>query len=134
MFVGTGLSEGWIWGTVRNAPVKLYRHDDLFFVNPSLGWVVNGYGEIWKTTNAGFTWALQFTAPEYLRCVGFVDSLTGWVGILEGDTNKILYQTSDGGATWSLVQNLPQPRPEGICGISVVNDSVVYASGRYYGP
>lgn len=134
MFAGTAFSEGWLWGTLRNAPVRTDRHDDLFFVNPWLGWVVNGGGQIWKTTNAGFTWSLQFTAGQYLRSVGFADSLSGWVGTLSGDTSRILYHTTDGGASWSPVQNIPEPRPMGICGISVVNDSVVYASGRYFGP
>lgn len=115
--------------------------DDLFFISPSTGWVLNNNyndppewpGEIWKTTDGGETWALQLTLNQYLRSIGFADSLTGWMGTIS-DTSKVLYRTTDGGESWSLVQNLPQPRPLGICGISIVNDSVMYASGRYFGP
>jgi len=132
MLADSALPQSPRWRTLPNAPVSA-RHEDVFFVNPSIGWVVNGSGQIWKTTDGGASWALQFVADAYLRSVGFTDSLTGWVGVID-DTSKVLYQTTDGGTTWSLVQNIPEPRPRGICGISVANDSVMYASGRYYGP
>ncbi len=120
------------WRTLANAPVRGTRHDDVFFTDQHIGWVVNGDGQIFKTTNGGATWQMQFTAPVYLRSVGFVNSMRGWAGTL--DSSSVLYQTTDGGTTWSLVQNIPEPRRGGICGISVVNSFVVYASGRYYGP
>jgi hypothetical protein len=41
-------------------------------------------------------------------------------------TNR-LYETSDGGATWAPVTNLPAEAPGAVCGLSVVNESVVYA-------
>jgi len=126
-------SESSKWRALPGAPVNT-RHEDVFFVNPSIGWVVNGSGQIWKTTDGGGSWALQFVAGVYLRSVGFADSMTGWVGVLQNDTSRVLYHTTNGGTTWSLVTNIPSPRPRGICGISVVNDSVLYASGPYYGP
>lgn len=141
MFSGPARSQSPRWRTLPNAPVSTSRMDDLFFINPSLGWILsNNYddqagwlGEIWKTTDGGATWALQITLNQYLRSAGFADSLTGWVGTVF-DPDSLLYQTTDGGASWSLVENIPEPRPRGICGISVVNDSVMYASGRYSGP
>ena len=141
VFSGSAFSQTPIWRTLPNAPVSTGRMDDLFFINPFVGWVLsNNYsetagwlGDIWKTTDGGETWALQTTLNQYLRSVGFVDAQTGWVGTVF-DPDSLLYQTTDGGAAWSLVQNIPEPRPWGICGISVVNDSVMYASGRYSGP
>ncbi len=119
------------WRTLVNSPtvVSAGRHDDVFFINPNVGWVVNGDRRIFKTTNGGATWQLKFTAGGYLRSVGFADSLNGWAGSL--DSNTVLYATTDGGNTWSLVTSFSPTRPAGICGISVVNNSVVYASGRY---
>ncbi len=135
------ISQAQQWQTLSKAPTA-DRIDDIFFVNPSLGWIVaNGacdsagcYGNgIWKTTDGGASWQLQITLSPYLRSVGFMDSLEGWVGTVF-DPSQVLYHTTDGGASWSLVTNIPDPKPQGVCGISVVNDSVMYASGRFFGP
>ncbi len=107
------------------------RHDDIFFINPRIGWVVNGNKKVYKTTNGGATWQLKYTAASYLRSVGFADSLIGWTGSL--DSNHVLYATTNGGDTWSEVQNFPALRPAGICGISVVSRAVMYGSGAYFG-
>jgi photosystem II stability/assembly factor-like uncharacterized protein len=45
-----------------------------------------------------------------------------------------LYHTEDGGLTWNPVTNITGFHPKGICGIRVVDDSVIYAVGRYAGP
>jgi photosystem II stability/assembly factor-like uncharacterized protein len=74
---------------------------------------------------------LQDDKPSYLRSAGFADTLTGWVGSLDGV--PLLYATTDGGAVWSPVLDIPEPQPTGICGIWVVNRSVVYACGKYDG-
>lgn len=136
------------WKDLSNAPfLNNYKHDDIFFVNPDIGWVVNGpinvgdSGKVHKTMDGGQTWNLQFSVPSSrFRSVGFVDSLRGWVGNLGSgisssitDTN-IFYETLDGGNSWNVVQNLTGPRPKGICGINVVNDTLIYAVGRLYGP
>jgi len=119
------------WTVLPNAPVA-GRHDDVFFVNPDLGWVVNGNGQIHRTTDGGENWELQLQEVFYFRSVGFVDTQKGWVGNLNG--NPLLYVTTNSGAVWTPVQNIPPPQPTGICGIWVVNASVVYACGRYDGP
>jgi photosystem II stability/assembly factor-like uncharacterized protein len=119
------------WRTLANSPSSGSRHDDVFFINHNIGWVVNGARQVFKTTNGGASWQLKFTAAGYLRSVGFADSLLGWAGSL--DSTTVLYRTTDGGDTWSLVTNLPTLRPAGICGIWVVNRNVMYGSGRYNG-
>jgi len=136
------------WQALANAP-KSWREDDMYFLNSNMGWVThaqydyispNQYGQIYQTRDGGNTWQLlKDSAKTFYRSIGFADSLTGWVGNL-ADTNKYwttvtqdtipMYQTTDGGKTWSPV-NLPYPHPVGICGISVVSDSVVYAYGRW---
>lgn len=140
------------WLDLPNAP-KSWRCDDTYFLNDQMGWVIhayygylspNQYGQIYKTTDGGNIWQLmKDSSKTFYRCVGFADSLTGWVGNV-ADTNLSngilltrdtvpLYQTNDGGKTWAPVI-LPQPHLAGVCGITVVNDSVVYAYGRWSGP
>src|SRR5262249_5489046 len=69
----------------------------------------------------------QFAAGAYLRCVGFADAQTGWVGTLT--PSRRLFRTTDGGTTWAAVGNLPANAPVRICGLAVVNARVVYAAG-----
>jgi photosystem II stability/assembly factor-like uncharacterized protein len=137
------------WQALSNAP-KSWRNDDVYFLTPTLGWATHAYydylspnqfGQIYKTTDGGSNWQLiKDSSTSFYRSIGFADSLTGWVGNL-ADTNPYygvnltkdtvpLYQTNDGGKTWSPVI-LPNPHPVAICGISVVNDSVIYAYGRW---
>jgi photosystem II stability/assembly factor-like uncharacterized protein len=121
------------WAVLPNAPAFVNgRHEDVFFVDPELGWVVNGSGEIWRTTDGGDSWELQLDHFSYFRSVGFADPLKGWVGSLFG--GALLRVTTDGGGVWTPVQNIPSPQPPGICGIWVVDSSAAYACGRYDGP
>lgn len=123
------------WETLTNAPLALNRkHDDLFFVNERVGWVVTRNGFIFKTTNGGGNWTPQYSGPQFFRAVGFADSLKGWAANLQGDDGDVLFQTTNGGTVWTLVTNIPQPRPMGICGISVVDTQTVYMAGRLQGP
>lgn len=142
------------WHSLPIAPIS-WRFDDCYFANPQVGWVINPnydylspnqYGRIFKTVDGGTTWhILKDSSNTFFRSVGFADTLTGWVGNIADtlDTNSSgvrftndtipLYETHDGGITWNPV-NLPHPHPAGICGISVVTDSVIFAYGRFYGP
>jgi photosystem II stability/assembly factor-like uncharacterized protein len=124
---------GWI--TLPGAPMapqSCLRHDDVCFMSPDSGWVVNGAGQIFRTIDGGTSWTLQATLPNYLRSVGFATRMKGWAGTLFG--SPLLYETEDAGVTWTPVTNIPDPQPLGICGLWVVNDSVAYGCGRYDGP
>ncbi len=111
-----------------NAPSQR-RYDDIYFINASTGWTVNSDGKILKTTDGGVNWQQQFQVPGaiWLRSVGFTTPLNGWVGTVS--PQQRLYHTTDGGETWTVVDNLPENAPVKICGLSVVNESVIYASG-----
>src|SRR6187431_3084902 len=113
---GTALPAGAGWDALPNAPFAKGRHDDVFFVDQDLGWVVNGYGEIFRTTDGGDSWEPQLLEPSiYFRAVGFANPMKGWAGNLNG--SPLLYSTTNGGATWTPMDNIPAPRPTGICGI-----------------
>ncbi|MGH8885521.1 MAG: YCF48-related protein [Egibacteraceae bacterium] len=114
-----------------NAEPASSRYDDIWFLTPQLGWAVNSNGQILRTTDGGANWEEQFHNAElYLRCIGFASASRGWMGTLDQD--RQLYETRDGGATWSLVPDLPPLAPANVCGLSVVSESVVYASGTNY--
>jgi photosystem II stability/assembly factor-like uncharacterized protein len=113
------------------APLASSRTDDIWFLDADRGWAVNSNGHILHTPDGGDTWQRQFSASgAYLRCVGFADERHGWVGTLT--PGRRLYHTSDGGTTWAPVENLPAEAPPAICGLSVVNERVVYGSGTNF--
>jgi photosystem II stability/assembly factor-like uncharacterized protein len=114
-----------------NAPIASSRTDDIWFTDPQTGWAANSNGQIVKTTDGGDSWTEQLHDPEvYFRCLGFASATRGWAGTLT--TSKTLFETHDGGATWKGVAALPAKAPSAICGMSVVNDQVVYASGTNF--
>ncbi|MGH2566762.1 MAG: WD40/YVTN/BNR-like repeat-containing protein, partial [Bacteroidota bacterium] len=98
------------WKKLPYTPAPVSRINDGYYLTPSLGWVVNGIGQIHKTTDGGQTWLRVLEqSGTHFRSVGFIDSLNGWAGnigisnsIFSSDTN-ILYQTNDGGMTWMAV-------------------------------
>jgi photosystem II stability/assembly factor-like uncharacterized protein len=110
-----------------NAPLA-GRYDDVWFHDASLGWAVNSNGEILHTTDGGARWETQTRLPGvYLRCVAFASPTRGWVGNLTPEMR--LLETSDGGKKWVPVGDLPKGAPPAVCGLCVVNESVVYAAG-----
>ncbi|NES04201.1 MAG: hypothetical protein F6K22_15980 [Okeania sp. SIO2F4] len=116
------------------------RYDDIFFITPDVGWAVNGNGQILKTENGGGQWQLQRQLDgAYLRCIGMTtDGTHGWVGCVT--PGKQLYRTSDGGKTWTLVDNLPKKyisqekadAPSAVCGLWVLDKDHVFAAGTNY--
>jgi photosystem II stability/assembly factor-like uncharacterized protein len=126
-----GLSDALQWHAT-NAPVASSRTDDIWFSDPQTGWAVNSNGQIVKTIDGFNTYVEQLHDPEvYLRCIGFANGgNVGWAGTLSPP--KILFSTRSGGNTWSEVANLPANAPSAICGLSVVNENVVYMSGTNF--
>ncbi|MBY0263414.1 MAG: hypothetical protein K2Q20_13785, partial [Phycisphaerales bacterium] len=128
------------------------KQDDVFFISPSTGWYVNGAGKIYKTTDAGETWAVQLDKPgTYFRCIAFVNDQVGVAGNIgpgyfPNVTDTVpLYRTEDGGTTWTPVTSIDGPPIVGLCAIEVLREKFVnagnldervriYATGRVGGP
>ncbi len=127
------------WRELSNSPY-VGRHNDVYFVDAETGWIVNGDGEIHRTDDGGNSWTRQLRQTDsHFRSVGFLNPLRGFagnVGVGEfGATDMSpLYETRDGGAIWTPVPAWNGRTPTGLCGMQVVNDSVVVAVGRVRGP
>lgn len=128
------------------------KQDDIVFINPDLGWYVNGAGKIYKTTDGGKTWVEKLSKPgTFFRTIGFVDDKLGFAGNIGTDyfpgvtDTTPLYQTLDGGDTWTVVGGIDGPVVKGLCAIDVIQTrfinsgvldsrTVIHAGGRVGGP
>ncbi|MCP5118541.1 MAG: hypothetical protein GY953_47620, partial [bacterium] len=77
---------------------------DVFFLDPRLGWAVGEYGTVLRTTDGGAHWehSRQSETTRWLYGVAFLDDRRGFA---VGFDETILW-TADGGRTWA-----PQPSP-----------------------
>ena len=138
------------WRKLDTVPYK-GKQDDIYFVNDKVGWYGNGQGNLYKTSDGGEHWDLQWKEPgTFIRALGFVDENVGILGNVGTDyfppvTDETpLYRTTDGGDTWNPV-TINGPQPKGICAIDVyrkpfINHGVlgyrttIRAGGRVGGP
>jgi photosystem II stability/assembly factor-like uncharacterized protein len=127
-FVPT-VPQSFEWSPTK-APLASSRTDDIWFLDPQTGWAVNSNGQIIHTTDGFETFETQLEANVYFRCIGFADSLNGWCGTLTA--NNRMFRTKDGGKNWLPVTDLPANAPSAICGLSVVSNQIVYASGTNF--
>lgn len=95
---------------------------DIEMPSSSIGYIANPVtAEIYKTTNGGNDWNLNFTEPDDndFTAIHFIDENNGWAG---GD-NMTLYHTQNGGQSW-VKQNVPSSLPErGIYDIHFVDSN-----------
>ncbi len=127
MFMTLSAFSQW---TTLNIP-SAGRYDDVFFVNDSLGWAAGGNsGRIYKTTNGGTSWTMQYNTGDYLRSIEFVNPLVGFCGSLESS----LFKTTDGGATWIDIASTISPVLAGVCGLSAPSENVIYGCGIWSEP
>ena len=106
--------------------IHLYGID---FIDANNGWIAGAYvddGEIWKTTDGGATWSLQFVDDfSNFDDIDMIDATNGWA---IGDR---IYKTTNGGATWSASE-----LPRGVGGVKIqffFSDArvYVYSSGGF---
>ena len=116
------------WRALPNAPVA-GRFDDVCFLDERLGWT--GFrNKVYRTVDGGASWRMLEAPMGHIRCIAFTTPANGWIGSIVDST--VMFATTDSGLTWRPVE-FPEPRPRGICALSVVNASVVYGSGSIVG-
>jgi photosystem II stability/assembly factor-like uncharacterized protein len=93
-----------------------------FFLNSTTGWVIANSGALYRTTDGGYQWT-QFTFPlcgEHLQCyLQFLNNNDGFlltggpIGMFKYPVT--LYQTGDGGASWTIkFAHVPEGTPDGL--------------------
>ncbi|MEY8847549.1 WD40/YVTN/BNR-like repeat-containing protein [Psychroserpens sp. XS_ASV72] len=127
-----GIAQSW---QTLNASTLSWRFEDMQFIDTEIGWVVDGGGQILKTTDGGLNWTQQFYDSDYyFRSVEFFNEQIGFAGSLSnGNPSASLFKTTNGGDTWvDISASLPVNVP-GICGMHMVDENTIFITGVFYG-
>lgn len=84
----------------------------------------HGSVDFLKTTDAGNTWTFKNITNTHfnLQGIGFVNDTVGWAGGYYGNN---LYETTNGGDSWSYISNVWN-----VNRIRKLNDTLLWASGK----
>lgn len=107
------------------------KQDDICFTDEMNGWYGNGQGKIYRTRDGGANWQLAYEHPgTFVRCLGFIDSLNGFMGNVGTDyfpnvqDTIPLYRTEDGGKSWTPVA-YKGAYVKGLCAIDIVKEQYI---------
>ncbi len=109
----TDLITGGLWRTTNGGQSwqkqlnESVRPSKIFFVNNNTGWVIGNSGvNLYKTTNSGVNWNLQYIFGSYdISDLFFVTNDTGWVKRSAGPGQNGIMRTINGGNNWHSVNN-----------------------------
>lgn len=112
-----------------NVPSEHIWYVDFLNSNFGFGSVQSFYQTPWAyvvTTNGGQSWTRKVipgtsSTPSYAEAIDFINENTGWIASGAGNG---LYQTTNGGATWALINV-----GNSIHSIKAVSDSIAYGCG-----
>ncbi len=95
----------------------------------------NGADAVYKSIDGGINYSLSLNLGSisniYLRSIKALGDSVVILGTLT--RNHTMYRSLDAGASWQNISaNLPDS-VYAICGLSVVGDSLIYGTGRYFG-
>lgn len=94
------LDSGNTW-TQINAPLVANNYNDMYFINPTIGFLCGDEGVIEKTIDGGLNWSNISTDSLYtLNFVFFIDENNGWT---IDQLNQTLLNTNNSGDDWNIV-------------------------------
>ncbi len=128
------------------------KQDDIYFIDSQQGWYGNGAGKLYHTQDGGENWQEIWSQPgTFIRALGFIDEQRGFLGNIGTDyfpgvsDEQALYQTKDGGKSWTKVMTADGQLVKGICAIDILRNNfinsgimdqrlIIHAAGRVGGP
>jgi photosystem II stability/assembly factor-like uncharacterized protein len=120
----------WYWKKLKTSPYP-GKQDDIFFIDRSIGWYLNGFGAVYQTNDGCENWEKIFEKKgSFFRTLAFLDDKIGFLGTVGTDyfPNVLdtipLYKTIDGGITWTPV-SYTGPYVKGLCAIDIVKEPFI---------
>lgn len=87
--------------------------ESIYFLDARTGWICGDKGRLYRTADAGASWEDRSLKKDGLSLysVRFLDARRGFLAGLDTAVGKaVLFETSDGGATWTRREDLPAVR------------------------
>jgi photosystem II stability/assembly factor-like uncharacterized protein len=80
--------------------------DGIYFLDSKIGWIVANYNTLYKTTNAGRDWEISAQLGDFIpKQLWFTSESQGYMIASSNISWAGLYQTYDGGITWTPIRN-----------------------------
>lgn len=115
---------------IFDSTYNTYKINQVFFIDPNIGFLTCYNGKIFKTINGGTDWEYFDTELSFsFNSICFLDSNTGWIGGWNqssgGEDDGVILKTIDGGNHWAIASYCPYS----VLSISFANQSSGYAVG-----
>ncbi len=98
-YIWKSLDGGLSFDSIYNFHEPSDANNLLYFVNDLTGWI-NRQGKIFKTTDGGHNWTLQFSGSPGIA-INFINSGIGFIS-----ANYLIYKTIDGGDHFTPINNI----------------------------
>ena len=127
LFGGGGVFRTTDGGSTWQRLTEPGEFSKLFFLNKDTGWVnANGTQKrLYRTTNGGLNWQLQFTSAFAIDAIFFLDGQRGWIrGGPDLNGNGVSYTTNGG---FNFTSSVGNPNIYGGWDVEFVTESLGYA-------
>ena len=130
------------WVAREDMATTVLPDNSIVFLGGCQNGVANGwYSDVWRTTDEGVTWTMQNAgAPWGIGEGGGLTTLSNGVMVFAGGytlsstiSNNFVYNSSDKGVTWSLVNNSAAwSKRDGFTLNTLPDDSIILIGGSYW--
>jgi len=132
-------SDGGVtWNSLPQPPIS----DAIRFISPSTGWIAGGVAgdQLYVTRDGGYHWQQQSLPPDAsgekasaqtYQLPVFNNSRDGALAVISskaGESVIVVYNTHDGGMTWSIRRTLPVGEDTSKAVVSVVNADTLFVA------
>ena len=111
---------------IQQTNLNIWQSRDVYFLNTSKGFIIDGLFDLLKTTNSGNIWFNQLNSQYVIRSFGWLSPLHG---LIIGDG---IYESNDSGNTWQEIIELRNiglrklHSPKNYLGYSIGNLGLIY--------
>ncbi|RPI17625.1 MAG: T9SS C-terminal target domain-containing protein [Ignavibacteriae bacterium] len=116
------IDGGLNWGSY---PLGILDLNSVYGVGNNI-WIVGNNGAFYSSSNNGIAWSNQTLNAQHLKCVFFIDAITGWIA----GANGTILKSTNGGVNWTAQNSTLSTDINSIKFISANNGTACGNSGK----